>query len=606
MKKLFSLIFLGPLSVCAQPAGNLDLSFNSTGYNVTNVGSSEDKAYDLAILSDGKILVVGTSFNSSTGKDFMVLRYNSDGTLDAGFGSNGKVLTDLNIGSEDIAYELAVLADGSFILAGSSDNGTDRDAALVKYNADGSLFSTFGTNGIVLTDLDANKQDIYKCVKVHQLTGKVIAGGAAQIDDNLAKPAVVRYNEDGSLDDTFNSTGIRLMWITNLDDQYLYMVEDVAVASNGKITAVGWRDFPNLSWDSDMVAFKINSDGSMDNTFSTDGEEVYNGGFNGHDQLYATLLNPDQSFLAVGRSYVSNLAYDGIFVGIDTDGSVSNSTNTDFANGLGYYDMALDMNGNIVTCGYSGDKGLASRILSANNNFDASFGSSGTLDFDFNQSTEALFYGIAVQTDNKIVVVGWKDNDVLIARLLGEGLPQLNEFNLQTPANNAINLPIGTTNFNWTDAFGATGYNIQVATDDQFTNIIADANTTASSYTFSSGLTLNTFYWWRVRATDGTAFGDWLSPFKFKTVTGVGMEELTFPSLMVFPNPSNNLVNIQFENTLDVKLQVVNPLGELVYSVAANQVKQLVVPTSSFSNGVYTLVLESNGVSCQRKLTIIH
>lgn len=605
MKHILFLATLLPTLVLAQPAGNLDLTFNTTGYNVTNVGSSSDKAFDLAILDNGKILVAGTTFVNATGNDFLVLCYNSDGTLDQSFGNNGKITTDLNLGSDDQAIELAVLSDGTFILAGFSDDGTDKDAALVKYNSDGTLFTGFGNNGVSLTDLDGNNQDMFSCVKVHQLTGKIIAGGSAQIDDNHAKPVVARFNSDGTLDNTFNSTGIRLMWITNLDNQYLYGIEDLAVASNGKITAIGWRDFPNLSWDSDMVAFKINSDGSMDDTFSTDGEEIYNGNFNGHDQLYAMLLNPDQTFIAVGRSYVSNLSYQGILTEIGTSGTI-NSTKVTGIDDNGYSDIAWDMNGNLVTCGYSGNSGLVTRMSGANYSFDNSFGTSGMNDFNFNQTSEVVFYGIAVQSDNKIVVVGWKDNDVVIARLTGEGSPQLDDFNLQTPANNATNVAINSVTFNWTDAFMAMEYQFQLATDINFTNLLVDASTTTSTYTYSTPLTLNTDYWWRVRSSDGTIFGAWKSPYKFKTVTGVGMDDLVLDGVKVFPNPANELVLVHLNQALTAEVQLLNSLGQVVYYSRENGISELEIPVSKFENGIYTLNIVSKEGNSQHKVSILH
>ena len=605
MKRILYLAAILPSLALAQPAGNLDLTFNGTGFNVTNVGSSADKAFDLAILDNGKILVAGTTFANATGNDFLVLCYNSDGSLDQTFGNNGKITTDLNLGSDDQAIELAVLSDGSFILAGFSDNGTDKDAALVKYNADGSLFTGFGSNGISITDLDGNNQDMFSCVKVHQLSGKIIAGGSSQIDDNHAKPVVARFNADGTLDNTFNTTGIRLMWVTNLDNQYLYGIEDLAVASNGKITAIGWRDFPNLSWDSDMVAFKINSDGSMDDTFSTDGEETYNGNFNGHDQWYAMLLNPDQTFIVVGRSYVSNLSYQGILAEVGTSGSI-NSTRVTGIDDNGYSDIAWDMNGDIVTCGYSGNSGLVTRMSGSNYSFDNSFGTSGMNDFNFNQTNEVVFYGIAVQSDNKIVVVGWKDNDVVIARLTGEGSPQLDDFNLQTPANNASNVAINSVSFNWTDAFMASEYQFQLASDINFSNILVDATTATSTYTYSTPLSLNTDYWWRVRSSDGTTYGAWKSPFKFKTVTGVGMDDLVLEGVLVFPNPSNDRVNVQFNKVMDVQVQLLNSVGQLVYQSQEVGISELGIPVAGLSNGIYTLTINGKEGISQQKVSILH
>jgi hypothetical protein len=79
------------------------------------------------------------------------------------------VTSDLQTDSDDVAYSVALQADGKVVLAGSSDNGSNKNAVLVRYKDDGSLDSTFGNNGVVLTDFENSQQDEIKVVKIHQL-----------------------------------------------------------------------------------------------------------------------------------------------------------------------------------------------------------------------------------------------------------------------------------------------------------------------------------------------------------------------------------------------------------------------------------------------------
>lgn len=168
-------------TLLAQPAGSLDPTFGNGGKVITSITTGQDKAYGVAIQNDGKIIVAGYSTSGITGKDFSVIRYNSDGSLDNSFGINGIVSTDLLIGSEDIAYSVALQTDGKIVLAGFCDNGSNKDAALVRYNSNGLLDNTFGTNGIVLTDFENLQQDEIKTVKIHALTGKIVVGGSSVI-----------------------------------------------------------------------------------------------------------------------------------------------------------------------------------------------------------------------------------------------------------------------------------------------------------------------------------------------------------------------------------------------------------------------------------------
>jgi uncharacterized delta-60 repeat protein len=104
MKSFLTLpTILLPFSAFSQLPGTLDSTFGIGGKVLTSINPGQDKAYSIALRPSGKILVAGYTTNSVTGKDFAVLRYNNNGTLDSSFGFNGIVTTDLQVGSEDVA-----------------------------------------------------------------------------------------------------------------------------------------------------------------------------------------------------------------------------------------------------------------------------------------------------------------------------------------------------------------------------------------------------------------------------------------------------------------------------------------------------------------------
>jgi uncharacterized delta-60 repeat protein len=123
-------------------AGDLDPFFGSSGKALVSTGF----AWDVAVQPDGRIVAAGGAFDESGNNlDFAATRYNSDGSLDNTFGSAGRVTTDF-FGKLDQANAVAIQPHGKIILAGQSFNGTnDLDFALARYNADGSLDSTFGS-----------------------------------------------------------------------------------------------------------------------------------------------------------------------------------------------------------------------------------------------------------------------------------------------------------------------------------------------------------------------------------------------------------------------------------------------------------------------------
>ena len=147
-------------------AGDLDTTFGSAGKVTANVVSgSSDIGYAVAAQSDGKIVVAG----SSNGNIF-VARYLSDGSLDPTFGTNGIVTTDL--GGTDYAYGVAIQSDGKIVVAGQ----TGTDFALVRYNTDGSLDTTFGSNGWTTTDFGGT--DCAYGVAM-QSDGKIVVAGCS-------------------------------------------------------------------------------------------------------------------------------------------------------------------------------------------------------------------------------------------------------------------------------------------------------------------------------------------------------------------------------------------------------------------------------------------
>ncbi|PYP90004.1 MAG: hypothetical protein DMF61_02040 [Blastocatellia bacterium AA13] len=113
-------------------SGNPDVSFGSRGVTATQL-SSEDTAFDVAIQADGKIVAAGYTTNPLSGRDFALLRYNSDGALDTTFGTNGVVITDF-AGREDIIFGVAIQSDGRIVTAGVAFLGAaEEDVALARY-----------------------------------------------------------------------------------------------------------------------------------------------------------------------------------------------------------------------------------------------------------------------------------------------------------------------------------------------------------------------------------------------------------------------------------------------------------------------------------------
>lgn len=139
--------------------GSLDTSFGNNGRVLTPIGTSLDMANSIAIQADGKIVVAGYAWsvwNGSNQEDFAIARYNSDGSLDTSFGNGGKVIAPLSISNNDRATSLTIQSNGKIVVAGYIQNGNNRDTVLLAYNPDGTLDSSFGTGGQVITPIKSN------------------------------------------------------------------------------------------------------------------------------------------------------------------------------------------------------------------------------------------------------------------------------------------------------------------------------------------------------------------------------------------------------------------------------------------------------------------
>jgi uncharacterized delta-60 repeat protein len=242
----------GTLDPTFNPGGTYGMSPNEESIVVTSVNSGSDYGNSIALQADGKILLAGATHNG-TDWDWFIVRYEADGDLDTTFGTGGIVTTDLR-GYDDWGNSIALQSDGKIVFGSKSSNGTDNDFAVVRYNTDGSLDTTFGTGGKVFTPIGSGN-DEGEAVTL-QSDGKIVLAGYTWngTDHDFA---VVRYNTDGSLDTSFGSGGKVVTPVGTADDY----VHGVTIQPDGKILVVGENyNGTNL----DVAVVRYNIDGTLD------------------------------------------------------------------------------------------------------------------------------------------------------------------------------------------------------------------------------------------------------------------------------------------------------------------------------------------------------
>ena len=194
------------------PDGSPDSSFDGDGIATTSiVAGAGALANAIALQSDGKIVLAGyADMNPDPiGEeiDFALVRYNTDGSLDTGFDGDGKVTTPIGgAGSDDVITAVAVQPDGKIVAAGTIPT---QDFVVARYNTDGSLDTSFDIDGIVTTEISGPD---YALAIAVQPDGKILVAGQSYTP--LGGPlgfAVARYEVDGSLDTTFSGTAASLL-----------------------------------------------------------------------------------------------------------------------------------------------------------------------------------------------------------------------------------------------------------------------------------------------------------------------------------------------------------------------------------------------------------
>jgi uncharacterized delta-60 repeat protein len=405
-------------------SGTLDDSFGSGGKVTTDFAGSGDGAGAVAVQPDGKLVAAGAAtINGQV--DFALARYNSNGTLDTTFGTGGRVISDLG-GIYEGADSVALQSDGKIVVAGGSLIGFFDNFALARYKSNGTLDTSFGTGGKVITEF-ANDTDRVALgqVSAHaysvavQPNGKIVAAGYANIDGE-EDFALVRYNADGTLDATFGAGGKVITDFGHLEQGYSYaFANSVAVQPDGKIVVAGEAYINSgLALNRDFALARYNSNGTLDTSFGTGGKVISD--FTSNDAAFSLALQPDGKIVAAGMANVSR-GYGFALARYNSDGTLDISfgtgglATTDF--GLldqGFSNayaasLAVQPDGGFVAAGrayFNGGFHSGLARYKSDGTLDDSFGTGGKVTADFQGPDDYdQFSAVVVQPDGKIVAV---------------------------------------------------------------------------------------------------------------------------------------------------------------------------------------------------------
>jgi uncharacterized delta-60 repeat protein len=323
--------------------GTLDTTFAGTGTVATDISGQHDIPHGVVIQSDGKIVVAGTAGN---GPHFFweLARYNPDGSLDTTFGSGGKVMTNPNPnGYYNEIWDVTLQADGKILAVGDMDTGTDGDFSVARYNTNGTLDTTFGSGGIAKVDPTGTAGGRAFTAVVQPADGKIILVGTGAGGNYNSTFDMARFTSTGVLDSSFGSGGTV---VTNLPGDY-EGAQDAVLQPDGKIVVVGSTSptglFPPVY---NFALARYNANGTLDTTFGTQGITISD--FGGNDQAESVALQPDGRIEVVGGGIgATNSASHTIVAWYNSSGSLGGYISSSYIGAQGQ-DVALQSNGRMV------------------------------------------------------------------------------------------------------------------------------------------------------------------------------------------------------------------------------------------------------------------
>jgi uncharacterized delta-60 repeat protein len=424
-------------SAGAAAPGDLDRTFGSDGKVTTDFTGMGGLASDHAVQQDGKLVAAGFAVISTVSRPdfehyetrFALVRYNPDGSLDRSFGDEGKVLTDFP-GSGEQARATVLQPNGKIVVAGFAN----LDFALARYNPDGSLDSTFDGDGKVTTDFGADNDTATGLSIQHD--GKLVAGGYAYFSGTLYDFALARYNPDGSLDSTFDGDGkVTTDFAARDDTAYgLVIQQDGKIVATGDANLPR-----GTVRDIDFALARYNENGSLDFTFDADGRVTTAftsaAGDSTGDFANAVAVQRDGRIVASGTALrvvdiggvttgdfdfaLARYLADGTLdPGLEHDGTVT----TDLGSRVDFpTDLAIQSDQRLVVGGFTetietGTTDFALVRYDGDGFVDTTYGGGdGLVTTDFNRRNDGS-YSVAIQADGKIVAAGVGRGHFALAR----------------------------------------------------------------------------------------------------------------------------------------------------------------------------------------------
>jgi uncharacterized delta-60 repeat protein len=602
------------LSFCSAHAqqGMLDPSFgNGKGYVFIPGPSAElNTAYAVVIQPDGKILTAGQGSLAPSGwVYFQVTRQNTDGTMDPSFGTNGivslhpsEIVTD---GASSPAFGMALQPDGKIVVVGRNQGfhnfaASTFSTAIIRLNTNGSLDNSFAGDGKLNLQLSSSNSTEGANEVVLQPDGKIVIAGVSTRNPIGNTMTIARINSDGTPDNSFNITGVRHINFATASEGFgVKLQPDGKIVAAGRVTGTGSID---------VAVVRLLNDGSYDNSFDGDGKASFD--INGTDDFgYSLDLQADGKIVIGGST--QGATTDMLFVRLNTDGSLDNSFNITGKKiiDLGFNEMGyrviVQTDGKILLGGRQNTALFQSYFfvtkLNNNGTEDQSFGTTGTAIHISGGSSWAQ--DITLQEDGKIVVAGYggkplEGDGKMVARLTNAVSTQtslpvlLSSFTLKHSGSGSL-LEWSTASEQNSDRF-----EIEHSLNGRDFKMIAFVGAAGNSditrnYSWMHTDPSSGWNYYRLRQVDLDG------KFAYSTIQKINNDRSAMVQL--WPNRGSNFIKVKHGSTRVTDIMVTDMQGKTVMRSKAGSGSETILNISSLHPGMYIVSVYHDGESTDAK-----
>lgn len=483
-----SILFLSATGMLySQTPGTFDTSFSQDGYHVEAINNM-DGLQDIFIQDDQKIIGVGMSWDSQFIARAYAMRFLPNGDFDPDFGTDGIFIFELNF--EAIIYKCLVDSEGRIVLAGATTDYNGYRLLLLRLNSDGTLDDSFGDGGVVEQQVSTAQQfseDFAYGLNI-DANDNILISGTSDDENYIKRPVVVRFTSAGALDTNFGVNGVATIPVGEGSSSF----NDIEIQDDGKIIAGG--NFGNTIFWGVLLLTRFNEDGSIDATFGDEGIVKYSY-TDVTDKIENIVLRPDGKIITVGFAGSVNYNYNTLLGQFNADGSLDASfgeagfVSEDVDNFDVADEVKLLADGSIIISGTSGEGPpnsvhLAVWKYNADGSPNLIFGENGFAQIEL-PNHYGLGYAMDIQADEKIIIGGQARslagavNNFIVARLhhstilsgIAANHSEANLFIYPNPASTSdyISIPIDrkVSSIEW---YTMTGKLISYSTPVNFNN----------------------------------------------------------------------------------------------------------------------------------------